>query len=198
MNKDLSNFISDLTLSTVILVILILFIILFIRRFFSRESRFSLTFLFLVIMCAAGYLYLDQKNMTKMKLSEFAEMVFPADEPTSYVYTTREGHNMGRTYTRYTFSNPMPRLKLAMDTAGKYFIMKDLKPLNRVLAHIGLPRVDEEKPELVAITGKSSDSYSYVWENYAGGGTLIVQRTICDEDVELGTPHCLSAITIYR
>ena len=198
MSKDLSNFISDLTISTVILVILILFLILFIRRFFSRESRFSLTFLFLIILCAAGYLYLDQKNMTKMKLSEFAEMVFPADEPTSYAYTTRQGYDKGRPFTRYSFSRPMPRLKLAMDTAGTYFTMKDLKPLNRVLAYIGLPRVEEEKPELVAITGKSSDSYSYVWENYAGGGTLIVKRTICDEDVELGTPHCLSTITIYR
>ncbi|MBN2246250.1 MAG: hypothetical protein JW755_10445, partial [Candidatus Aminicenantes bacterium] len=123
---------------------------------------------------------------------------FASEEPTSYTYTTREGNDMGRPFTRYTFSKPMPRLKLAMDTTGKYFTMKDLKPLNRVLAYLGLPRVDEEKPEMVAITGKSSDTYSFRWENYAGGGTLVVQRTICDEDVELGTPHCLSMITIFR
>lgn len=198
MSKDLGNFISDLTLSTVILGIIVICIVLFIRRFFSREKRFSLTFLFLIILLGAGYLYLDQNDMAKMKLSEFAEMIFPSDEPTSYNYDTKEGYDMGRPYTRYVFKQPMPRLKLSMDKSGKYFTMKDLKPLNRVLAFIGLPRVDDEKPELVAITGKSADTYSYVWENYAGGGTLIVERTICDEDVELGTPHCLSTITIYR
>lgn len=194
----MSSFINDLTLSTVVLGIMVICIVWFIRRLLSREKRISMTFLFLILVCGAGYLYLDQNDMSNMKLSEFAEKVFPSDEPTSYNYDTQEGYQMGRPFTRYAFKQPMPRLKLAMDTTGKYFTMKDLKPLNRVLAYIGLPRVDEEKPELVAITGKSSDTYSYVWENYAGGGTLVVQRTICDEDVELGTPHCLSSITIYR
>lgn len=194
----MSSFVNDLTVSTVILGIIIICIILFIRRFFSREKRISTTFLFLIVLFGAGYLYLDQHDMAQMKLSEFAETIFPSDEPTSYNYDTQEGYQSGRPYTRYVFKQPMPRLKLAMDTTGKYFTMKDLKPLNRVLTYIGLQRVDEEKPELVAITGKSSDTYSYVWENYAGGGTLVVERTICDEDVELGTPHCLSSITIYR
>jgi len=194
----MSSFINDLTLSTVVLGILIICLILFIRRLLSREKRISMTFLFLILLCGAGYLYLDKNDMSSMKLSEFAEKIFPSDEPTSYNYETKEGYQMGRPYTQYVFKQPMPRLKLAMDTTGKFFTMKDLKPLNRVLAFIGLPRVDEEKPELVAITGKSSDTYSYVWENYAGGGTLVIKRTICDEDVELGTPHCLSSITIYR
>ena len=194
----MGSFISDLTVSNVILGILILSIIFFIRRLFSKEKRFAVTLLLLIILCVAAFLYLDSKDMGKMTLSEFREMIFPPTAASSYSYRTEEGYHLGRPFTRYVFNKPMPRLTLVMDPTGKFFIMKNITQLNRILSHIGLPRVSEGKPELNSITGRSSDVYSFQWDNYAGGGILLIERAICDENVELGTPHCLSSITYYR
>jgi len=194
----MGDFISNLTISTVIIAILVLAVILFIRRIFGKEKGFSLTLMLMIVICVAGFLYLDSEDMGKMTLSEFYEMIFPPDIPSSYSYQKEEGQHQGRPFTRYVFNKPMPRLTLVMDKTGKHFRMKNVKPLNRVLSYIGLPEVDEGRPELAAITGRNSDVYSYQWDNYKGGGTLLVERTICDESVELGTPHCLSAITHYR
>jgi hypothetical protein len=194
----MGDFISNLTISTLIIGILVLAAIFFIRRILGKEKGFSLTLLLLILLCGAAFLYLDSKDMGKMTLSEFKEIMFPPDIPSSYSYKIEEGHHRGRPFTRYVFNKPMPRLTLVMDPTGKFFVMKNIKPLNRVLSYIGLPRVSEGKPELNSITGKNSDVYSFQWDSYAGGGTLLVERTICDEEVELGTPHCLSSITYLR
>ena len=193
----MSNFVSSLTVSTVILGILVISAIWFIRRLFSKEKRFALTFFILILLCMAAFFYLDSNDMEKMTLSEFSEMIFASDEPTSYSYRIEEGYHLGKSYTRYAFNKPLPRLNLVMDQSGKYFTMKNVKSLNRVLAYIGLPKVNEGRSELISITGKKSDIYSFQWDNYPSG-ILLVKRTICDETVELTTPHCLSSITLLR
>ena len=190
------DFLNSISLSTIILLITVLSAIWFIKRLIDKQKRFTSTVFLLMILSIVAFVYLRSNEIGRMTMPELKDLIFPAANPANYIYRTEKRSRGGVYYTRYIFDKPRPKLKLSMNLSGEYFEMKDIRPLNRILRHLDLPTVSEGKPELTSITGRRTDVYIFRWDEYKGGA-LVVERSICEGEVELQSPHCLHSITVY-
>jgi hypothetical protein len=115
----------------------------------------------------------------------------------NYVYEKEEGYTGGMTYVRYIFTVPGPPLSVTLDSEQKYFRIKDIYSVNRILEYLDLPRVKTAVEELASITGSPNDVNLYRWTKYPRG-ILTIERGICQEKDRLDSYQCISKITIQR
>lgn len=84
-----------------------------------------------------------------------------------------------------------------MDSRRKYFDIKDVHSVNRILEYLGLPLVDHPVRELAAITGSANDLNTYKWDDYELG-VLTVVRDICQDRDRLESYQCIESIFISK
>jgi hypothetical protein len=188
------------TLKYIILGLLFICVIWLIRTIVKKETENLLRTILLIVIFFAIFFYLQHQKIEKITYAyvkaQFKEMFFP-ESPLHYVYYKEEGTSGGSHFIRYSFESPGPALAVSMDADHKYFHLRDVYSLNRVLEYVGLPKVDRPVQELASITGKYNDINLYRWDDYAWG-VLTVERQICQDRDRLNPYQCIMAIMVTR
>jgi len=188
------------TLRYIILALLFICVIWLIRVVIKRETENLLRTVLLSIIFLAAFFYLQHIKSEKLTFADIKgqikETFFP-ERPLHYVYYKDEGVTGRNSYVRYTFENPGPKLSVSMDPNQKYFHIKDVYSLNRVLEYLGLPKVNKPVPELASITGSRNDINLYRWDDYSLG-ILTIERDICQDRDRLASYQCIVAVMITR
>ena len=98
--------------------------------------------------------YLQNQKVETLEFSDITGQIkdtfFPEKAP-NYVYYRDEGTDLKGSYIRYYFESPGPKLSLELDPSGKFFNIKSIQPINRILVYLGLPKVDRPVRELAAL-----------------------------------------------
>lgn len=191
--KDILGMISLTTAASVLLILAAIWLVILIIK---RQHEYIFRAMMIMLILLLGLIFLRQHEAGKLTLSEIKLQIFK-EKPVVYNYTERKTFTTGKHETRYVFNEPQPKLSLRLDKSGKYFHIKDLKPINNMLKHLNLPEVEEIVPELTSITHFKRDANIYKWENYAGG-TLIIERTICQDPKTLEIYQGVSNIRILQ
>jgi hypothetical protein len=192
------------SLKTIVMVLFGLTIVWLAKILIKQESETLVRALLTAVFFGGILLFLQQTKLQTISLKNMREVVFPVkDQIPDYVKD--EGRRGTVNFVRYTFPTPTgqegtllgigPRLKLTLDPSGRYYHVIDVAPINRVLDHLGLPKVESGVKELASITGKLSDVNYYRWDNY-DGRTLIIERGLCQNIDGLERYHCIVSITI--
>lgn len=188
------------TLKYIVLALLFLCVIWLIRVVVKRETENLLRTILLGIIFLAAFIYLQNVKSEKLTFADIKtqirEIFFP-ERPLHYVYYKDEGVSGRISFVRYTFESPGPKLSLTMDPNQKYFHIKDVYSLNRVLEYLGLPKVKKPVPELASITGSRNDLNLYRWDDYPSG-ILRIERGICQDRDKLESYQCIAAVMITR
>jgi hypothetical protein len=150
----------------------------------------------IMLILLLGLIFLRQHESGKLTWPEIKLKIFP-ERSVTYDYSVRKTVMSGKHQTRYVFHEPQPKLSLRLDTSGTYFHISDLKPINNMLEHLELPKVEEKVSELASITGNKRDINLYKWDNYAGG-TLIIERALCQNPKSLEVYQGVSNIRILK
>jgi hypothetical protein len=188
------------TLKYIFLVLLLLCVIWLIKIIAKKEMENLIRAILLAILFLAAFLYLQQQKIERITYDYVKAQVkrtFFPEKPLHFVYYKEEGRAGTKTYVRYTFESPGPKLYVTMDADQKYFHFHDVYELNRVLEYIGLPKVQMPVPELASITGSRNDINLYRWANYPLG-TLTIERQICQNRNTLESYQCIQSIMIGR
>jgi hypothetical protein len=188
------------TLKYIFLALIFICVIWLIRTIIKKETENLLRTILLIVIFLAVFLYLQHQKTEKITYAyikaQFKETFFP-ERPLHYVYYKEENVAGGGRFVRYTFESPGPALSVSMDADHKYFHLKDVYSLNRVLEYVGLPKVNRPVPELASITGKYQDINIYRWDDYPWG-VLTVERQICQDRDKLNPYQCIMAIMVTR
>lgn len=188
------------TLKYIVLALLFLCAIWLIRVVVKRETENLLRTILLSIIFLAAFIYLQSVESEKLTFADIKvqirETFFP-ERPLHYVYFKDEGIVGRNRFVRYTFESPGPKLSLTMDPNHKYFHIKDVYSLNRVLEYLGLPKVEKAVPELASVTGSRMDISLYRWDDYPTG-LLTIERGICQDRDKLESYQCIVGVTITR
>jgi hypothetical protein len=186
------------TLKYIALGLFLICVIWLIRIVVKREAENLIRTVLLGIIFLAIFFYLSQQKSEKITFADIKaqiqETFFP-ERPLHYVYYKDEGTRGVNRYLRYTFESPGPKLSLTMDKDQKYFHIKDVRSVNRVLEYLGLPKVKNAVPELASITGSRNDINLYRWNDYPLG-ILTVERDICQDRDKLESYQCISAVVV--
>jgi hypothetical protein len=186
------------TLKYIMLALLMLCVIWLVKIVVKKETENLVRTVLLSIVFLAAFLYLQYQKTEKITFAyvkaQVKETFFP-ERPLHYVYYKEESRGGTKTYVRYTFESPGPKLYVYLDRDQKYFYFKDVYALNRVLEYVGLPKVQKPVPELVSITGSRNDLNLYRWDNYPLG-ILTVERQICQNRDALESYQCIQSIMI--
>jgi hypothetical protein len=185
-----------ISLTTAASVLLILAAVWLVILIIKRQHEYIFRAMMIMLVLLLGLIFLRQHEAGKLTWPEIKVKIFP-EKPVVYNYTVRKAFTRGKTETRYVFREPQPKLSLRLDPSGAYFHITDLKPINNMLKHLNLPEVKEIVPELMSITQSKRDANHYQWENYSGG-TLILERTLCQDPESLEVYQGVSNIRILR
>jgi len=186
------------TLKYIMLGLLLICVIWLIKIIAKKETENLVRAILLCVVFLAVFLYLQQQKTEKITFDYVKAQVkgtFFPEKPLHFIYYKEEGRAGTKRYVRYTFESPGPKLHVSMDKDQKYFNLKDVYELNRVLEFVGLPKVQKPVQELAAITGSRNDLNLYRWDNYPLG-TLIIERQICQNRDSLESYQCIQAIMI--
>jgi hypothetical protein len=187
-------------LKNIILVLLFLCVVWVIRVVVKREFENLLRAALLLLALGAVFYYLESTESETLTFADIRTQLrdtfFPEKVP-DYVYHKEEGLSSGRSYVRYYFESPGPKLSLTLDPATQYFHIKDVYSVNRILVYLGLPKVKAAVRELASITGSRSDINLYRWDDYPHG-VLTVERGICQDRDRLESYQCIVSIIIAR
>jgi hypothetical protein len=188
------------TSKDIILVLMGLAGIWVIRVAAKRETENLLRAALLLILLGAILFYLQHTKLEKITWAgirgEIKDTFFPEKAP-NYVYTKEDGWLGQRSYVRYYFEPPGPKLALRLDKNEKYFEITDIRSVNRILEYIGLPPVEAAVPELASVTGSRNDLAIYRWDDYPTG-ELRVERGICQNRDTLDSYECIVSIMLVR
>jgi hypothetical protein len=187
-------------LKNVTLVLLGLSVIWLIRVLVKKETQNLGRAVLVCVLFGAVSFYLQHVKLQRLTFNDIRMQIkstlFP-EKPPNYVYQKEEGNDGKRGYIHYFFESPGPKLSLEMDAAHKYFAIKDVHSVNRILEYLGLPLVDHPVRELAAITGSANDLNTYKWEDYQLG-VLTVVRDICQDRDKLESYQCIESIFISK
>ena len=188
------------TLKTIVEVLLGISVIWFIRVLVKRETENIARTLIVGALLGGALFYLQNQKLERIEFSDITGQIkdtfFPEKAP-DYIFYKSEGTNVNGSYIRYYFESPGPKLSLELDPSGKYFNIKSIQPINRILVYLGLPKVERPVRELAAITGSANDIDHYRWDDYPLG-VLTIIREICQDRDKLESYQCLSNILIAR
>jgi len=185
-----------LTLKTVVTILLALSLVWLTKIIFEKDRQNLFKALLASTFFIAALVFIQDKNLEKMTLSDLKKQVFPEKIP-EYQYHIEKGSGKGIRYTSYVFEEPRPKLSLTLDPRGVYLHISDVSSINRVLDILGLPKVDLGVAELSSVTGSRSDINFYRWENYPGGA-LVLRRSLCRDLKKLESYNCISSITVEK
>jgi len=187
------------TLKNIVLVLIGLSAIWFIRVVVKRETENLLRSGLLIILLLAAFVYLQGTKAEKITWAgikqEVKDTFFP-EKPPQYVYFKEEGIAGNRRFIRFSFESPGPKLSLVLDSRQKYFNIKDIHSVNRILEYLGLERVKTPVHELASITGSRNDLNLYRWDDYPRG-TLMIERGICQDRDRLESYQCIITVTLF-
>ncbi len=188
------------TLKYIVLALIGISVIWLIRILVKKEFENVVRTLIVGALLGGAYFYLQNTKLEKLHFSdirnEIKETFFPEKLP-NYIFNREERNDASGRYIRYFFESPGPRLSLELDPSGKYFNIKDLYSINRILKYLGLPEVNRRVPELVSITGSANDINMYRWDDYEMG-ILTVERAICQDHDRLESYQCIVNVVITR
>jgi hypothetical protein len=188
------------TLRNIIFVLLGLVAIWTIRILVKKETENIIRALLFAVFLIAVLIYLQHTGFEKITWGnirgQVKETFFPEKLP-NYVYEKEENYTAGKSYVRYAFTVPGPPLSVVLDSEQKYFRIKDIRSVNRILEYLHLPKVQTAVEELAAITGSANDISLYRWTKYPLG-VLTIERGICQDKDRLDSYQCISRITIQR
>ena len=192
----MANFFESLTLTHVIGLLLILVSLWLIKIIIKKDRRNVFKGMLLFLLLLATFLYLDLKVPEKWTFSDLKEALFPYKQ-TAIKYSVKQWSTLNNTFTRYTFREPYPRLKVTLDEKGKYFHLKNPGTLNRVLKFLNIPEVEKGVQELASLTGSKDDVSRYRWDDYPLG-VMVVDRILSQNTASLETHQAISRITITK
>lgn len=187
------------TLKNIALVLIGLSVIWFIRVVVKKETENLLRSALLLILLLAVFVYLQGTKAEKITWAGFKQEVkgaFFPEKPPQYVYYKDEGIAGNRRFIYFSFESPGPKLSLVLDSNQKYFHIKDIHSVNRILEYLGLEKVKAPVPELASVTGSRNDLNIYRWDDYPGG-TLQIERGICQDRDRLESYQCIVSVTIF-
>lgn len=182
------------TAKTVVLILFGLCVLWLIIVIVKNDMQTFVRALFVTALMGLSLYYLNQTKLEKLSFAAVKEDLFPP-KMRNYAFEKREGFQAGRRVTTYVFQDPGPPLSLSLEEGGKYMAIKDIRTVNRALAFLSLPPVEEGVPELSSITGMGLDADKFVWEDYERG-ELIVERGICHDMNSAQSYTCIARITI--
>jgi hypothetical protein len=183
-------------LKNIVLVLLGLSVIWLIRVLVRRETENLVRAVVVSFLFGAVFFYLQHVKLQRLTFGDIRAQIkdtFFPEQPPNYIFQKEETAN----YIRYYFESPGPKLSLDMDASHKYFNIKDVHSVNRILEYLGLPMVDRPVRELAAITGSANDLNLYRWDNYTLG-VLTIVRDICQDRDKLESYQCISNIMIAK
>lgn len=196
--------IATTTLKTILMVLFGLTIVWLIKISIKQEFETLVRALIVAVLLGGALFFLQHTKLETISWKNIKQTVFPEKE-LGLAYVKDEGRQGEMRYVRYTFPAPTgqegsllgigPRLKLTMDPNGRNYNITDIEPVNRVLAHLGLPKVKSGIKELSSITGRLSDVNYYRWDDYEGG-VLTIERGLCQNKNSLERYHCVVSITV--
>jgi hypothetical protein len=192
--NDILGMISLTTAASVLLILAAIWLIILIIK---KQHDYVFRAMMIMLILLLGLIFIRQHEAGKMTWPEIKLKIFP-EKTVVYNYTERKTVTLGEQETRYAFKEPQPKLSLRLDTSGQYFHITDLKPINDMLKHLNLPEVEEIVPELGSITHSKRDANLYKWEDYAGGGTLILERALCQDPDTLEVYQGMANIRILK
>jgi hypothetical protein len=188
------------TLRNIIYVLLGLVGLWVIRVLVKKEMDNLIRPLLLAVFLVAVLVYLQHSGFEKVTWGnvrgQVKETFFPEKTP-DYVYEREESYSGGTNIVRYVFTVPGPPLSVTLDKEQKYFRIKDIRSVNRILEYLHLPKVQTAVEELAAITGSVNDINLYRWTKYPLG-VLTIERGICQDKDRLDSYQCISKITLKR
>ncbi|MCK4932739.1 MAG: hypothetical protein KAT01_11265 [Candidatus Aminicenantes bacterium] len=191
----MQGFLEQITLVNILSVLLLIasiwLLVIIVQKKTGYMFRGMVFFLFVLL----ALIYFQQSDAQKFTISDIKSALFPKKSLTLN-YHTEENSQRG-TVARYVFDEPIPRIPVSMDAAGRYFHITNIKVINEILSRMGLPQVKKGAQELVSITGSNSHKNLYRWDDYPKG-ILILERTICKNKQTLETFNCLATITIRQ
>ena len=191
--NDILGMISLTTAASVLLILAAVWLVILIIK---KQHEYIFRAMLIMLILLLGMIFLRQHEAGKLTWPEIKVKIFP-EKPVVYNSTIRKTFTRGKQETRYAFNEPQPKLSLRLDPSGAYFHISDLKPINNMLKHLDLPELEEIVPELMSITQAKKDANIYRWENYAGG-TLILERALCQDPESLEVYQGVSNIRILR
>jgi hypothetical protein len=188
------------SLKIIVLVLIGLSVVWFLRVLVKKETENIVRSLLVCALLGGGFLYLRSSKLETLHFSDirdqFKNTFFPEKIP-SYIFHKDEGQDVNGRFIRYFFESPGPKLSLELDPSGKYFHIRNIHSINRILVYLGLPEVKRAVPELASITGSANDIDQYRWEDYELG-VLTIIREICQDRDKLESYQCISNILISR
>lgn len=190
MENILRSITLNMILSTLLVLVSVWLIVLIVRK----ERAFITRAIILLLLILSIHLYLNFSSPSTITLTDVRDSFFP-EKPLQLDYMVETRYNQGTAITRYIFREPLPHISLSMDTSAKYFHIKDIRPINRILRQMNLPEVKQGTPELVSLTGSKIHISHYRWEKYPLG-ILTMLKTLCQDKDSLETSHCLITIQI--
>lgn len=184
------------TVKTIFLALTILSVIWVVVCIIKNDMATIIRALVVAILMGLGFFYTSNTKLEKLSFQAVKDDLFPP-KPEYFTYEKREGVSGSETITTYSFSEPGPRLVLSMEEGGKVMTVKNIQPLNRTLAFIGLPPVTRGVPELSTITGSTLDASLFRWDDYKLG-VMTIERGLCRNITTTETFSCIASITIRR
>jgi len=187
-------------LKNIVLVLVLICVIWIIRIFVKREFENLLRTGLILILLGAIFYYLQSTRSETLTFDDIRAQIkatFFPEKPPNYIYHKEEGVAGGRSYIRYFFESPGPKLSMEYDPKTQYFQIKDIYSINRILEYLGLPKVKSAVPELASLTGSRNDLTLYRWPDYPLG-TLTIERGICQDRDRLDSYQCIVSVMIAR
>ncbi len=192
--KDILGMISLTTAASLLLIIAAIWLIILIIK---KQHEYIFRAMMIMLILLLGLIFIRQHESGKLTWPEIKQKIF-RQKPVVYNYYKRETLIAGGHEARYSFQEPQPKLSVRLDSSGQYFHLTDLKPINDMLKHLKLAEVEEIVPELLSITQSKRDARLYKWVDYADGGILIVERTLCQDPKTMEVYQGVANIRIIR
>lgn len=182
------------TVKTVVLVLFGLCVLWIIIIVVKNDMQTIVRAILVTAVMGLALYFVNQTKLETLSYTAIKNELFPV-KTRNYAFEMREGHITGSPTTTYVFQDPGPPLPLVMMSGGKYMAIKDIRPVNSVLALLGLPPVRDGVSELASITHLTLDADKYRWDDYERG-VLLLERGICRDMTAAQTFTCIARITI--
>ena len=183
-----------ITVNNVVIILLLFSSVWLFKVIIKRQNEYLIRAVLIFLLFMFAFLYLQENKSINLNFSDIKDRIFP-QKIVNYKYHIEKGFTKNAPYTRYIFKNPKPKISLCLDKSGKYFHIKNIKPVNKVLESLNLPKVTKGVLELSAITGSQYDMSCYRWDDYPEG-TLLIEKDLCKDKNSLTIYHCIATLKI--
>ncbi len=182
------------TAKTVVLVLFALAILWIVIIIVKNDTETIVRAILVAAVLGLALYYINQTKLEQLTFAAIKQDLFPV-KTRAYNFTRKEERYAGHPATTFVFEDPGPPLPVVMAEGGKYMAIRDVAPINVLLAYVGLPPVADGVPELAVTTGSSLDADKFRWDDYERG-VLIIIRGLCRDMAAAKSFPCVSQITV--